>query len=105
MIIKRVEVMPHALINNIETKLGFHGEILKEYVSWLKGRVQYLSSDKNYKPIFHIDVYGTIGIIFDHNVKQIFEYLKELEAAAYPFTLRIEGPVDAGEPHEVARRD
>ncbi len=96
MIIKRVEVMPHALINNIETKLGFHGEILKEYVGWLKWRVQYLSSDKNYAPIFHIDVYGTIGVIFNNDTKQMFEYLKELEAIAYPFTLRIEGPVDAG---------
>ncbi len=96
MIIKRVEVMPHALINNIETKLGFHGEKLKEYISWLRWRVQYLSFDKSYAPIFHIDVYGTIGIIFDNDIKQIFEYLKELEAAAHPFTLRVEGPVDAG---------
>ncbi|MCK5387700.1 MAG: methylaspartate ammonia-lyase [Candidatus Izimaplasma sp.] len=107
MIIKRVEVMPHALINHIETKLGYQGEILKEYIVWLKNRVQYLSSDKSYKPIFHIDVYGTIGIIFDNNVKQIFEYLKELENAAYPFTLRIEGPVDAGNREDtmIALRD
>ncbi len=96
MIIKRVEVMPHALINHIETKLGYQGEILKEYIKWLKERVEYLSTDKSYSPIFHIDVYGTIGIIFDNDTKQIFEYLKELEKTAYPFKLRIEGPVDAG---------
>jgi len=96
MIIKRVEVMPHALINNIETKLGYEGELLKEYVAWLKYRVEYLSTDKNYQPIFHIDVYGTIGIIFDNDISQIFEYLKELETIASPYKLRIEGPVDAG---------
>ncbi|MCK5761593.1 MAG: methylaspartate ammonia-lyase, partial [Candidatus Izimaplasma sp.] len=107
MIIKRVEVMPHALINHIETKLGFQGEILKEYIIWLKNRVEYLSSDKNYKPIFHIDVYGTIGIIFNNDPVQIFEYLKELEETAYPFTLRIEGPVDAGNREDtmIALRD
>jgi methylaspartate ammonia-lyase len=96
MVIKRVEVMPHALINHIETKLGYQGEILKEYIVWLRGRVQYLSTDKSYAPIFHIDVYGTIGVIFDNNTLQIFNYLKELEAAAHPFKLRVEGPVDAG---------
>ncbi len=96
MIIKRVEVMPHALINNIETKLGLKGEILKDYVSWLKNRVLSLSSDKTYRPIFHIDVYGTIGVIFDQNVEKIYKYLKELEEIAAPFILRIEGPVDAG---------
>lgn len=107
MIIKRVQVMPHALINNIESKLGFHGEILKEYISWLKWRVEYLSTDKSYRPIFHIDVYGTIGVIFNNNIKQIFEYLKELEETAYPFTLRIEGPVDAGNREDtmIALRD
>jgi len=107
MIIKRVEVMPHALINHIETKLGYQGEILKEYIAWLKTRVEYLSSDKSYKPIFHIDVYGTIGIIFNNDPAQIFEYLKELEETAYPFTLRIEGPVDAGNREDtmIALRD
>jgi len=107
MIIKRVEVMPHALINHIETKLGYQGEILKEYIKWLKERVEYLSTDKSYHPIFHIDVYGTIGIIFDNDITQIFEYLKELEKTAYPFKLRIEGPVDAGNREDtmIALRD
>lgn len=96
MIIKEVEVMPHALINNIETKLGHEGEILKEYVSWLRGRVLQLRTSSDYNPIFHIDVYGTIGIIFDNNYDKMYQYLIELEELASPFTLRIEGPVDAG---------
>lgn len=96
MIIKEVEVMPHALINNIETKLGFQGEILKEYVGWLRTRVLELRQHEEYSPIFHIDVYGTIGIIFDNDYDKMHKYLLELEEMASPFTLRIEGPVDAG---------
>ncbi|MBN2604460.1 MAG: methylaspartate ammonia-lyase [Bacilli bacterium] len=100
MIIKEVEVMPHALINNIEKKLGFHGEILKEYVAWLRGRVLQLRTRQDYSPIFHIDVYGTIGTIFDNDFQKIYGYVKELEELAAPFTLRIEGPVDAGNRHD-----
>lgn len=96
MIIKKVEVMPHALINNIETKLGYQGEILKEYVAWLRGRVLQLRTDSEYNPIFHIDVYGTIGNIFDNDVEKMYQYMVELEEIASPFILRIEGPVDAG---------
>lgn len=96
MIIKEMEVMPHALINNIETKLGYHGEILKEYVAWLRGRVLQLRTTSNYNPIFHIDVYGTIGVIFNNDVQKMYNYMVELEEIALPFTLRIEGPVDAG---------
>ncbi len=107
MIIKRVEVMPHALINNIELKLGYRGELLKEYVAWLRERVLYLSFDKTYKPTFHIDVYGTIGVIFNNNVKEIYDYLRELEEIASPFIIRIEGPVDAGNREDtmIALRD
>lgn len=100
MIIKEVEVMPHALINNIETKLGYQGEILKEYVAWLRGRVMQLRTNPDYQPIFHIDVYGTIGIIFDNDVDKMYQYLIELEEIASPFILRIEGPVDAGNRRE-----
>ncbi len=96
MIIKEVDVMPHALINNIETKLGKEGQILKEYVKWLRNRVLQKRIRDDYNPIFHIDVYGLIGIIFEHNNKKIFNYLKDLSDVAKPFTLRIEGPVDSG---------
>lgn len=96
MIIKEVEVMPHALINNIKTKLGYNGEILKEYVVWLRNRVLELRTREDYNPVFHIDVYGTIGQIFNNDYDKMFNYIKELEVAASPFLLRIEGPTDAG---------
>lgn len=96
MILKAVDVLPHALINNIDTKLGRNGEILKEYIMWLRNRILAKRQDETYQPVLHIDVYGTIGIIFDYNYEAIFDYLKELSMIAKPFTLRIEGPVDEG---------
>lgn len=97
MIIKRADVLPHALINNVKTKLGEEGELLLEYVEWLSNRVQKLKPDNNYQPVLHIDVYGTIGAAFDNNYDRIINYLEQLEKAAYPYKLRIEGPVDVDE--------
>lgn len=94
MIIKGANVLPHALINNVDTKLGRNGKILKEYIGWLRDRIEKLKESKDYIPIIHIDVYGTIGIAFDNNIERMAAYLGELEKEAYPFKLRIEGPMD-----------
>ncbi|AFM02048.1 MULTISPECIES: methylaspartate ammonia-lyase [Desulfitobacterium] len=94
-ILKRAGVLPHALINNVETKLGKNGELLLEYVNWLRDRVIGLG-DGSYRPILHIDVYGTIGMAFEDDVKRMVEYFVDLEKAAEPLHLRIEGPMDAG---------
>lgn len=94
MIIKGADVMPHALINNVEDKLGLKGEKLLAYVRWLSDRILKLRSSKEYNPILHIDVYGTIGAAFDYDTKAMADYLATLEKAAEPFKLRIEGPMD-----------
>lgn len=96
MILKRVPVLPHALINNVETKLGVDGGILLDYVKWLVNRINLLKDGDDYNPIIHLDVYGTIGEAFNNDVDKIIEYMAALEKAAYPYKLRIEGPVDAG---------
>ncbi|GAB6085863.1 methylaspartate ammonia-lyase [Alkaliphilus crotonatoxidans] len=94
MIIKGADVLPHALINHVETKLGKNGEKLKEYVGWLKNRIETLRASKEDNFIMHIDVYGTIGQAFDNDTEKMANYLGELEKAAAPFKLRIEGPMD-----------
>ena len=95
MIIKGAQILPHALINNVKTKLGEHGEKLLEYVAWLRDRVLKLRTSEDYNPIFHIDVYGTIGAAFGNdNYKAMADYMAKLEEAAKPFHLRIEGPMD-----------
>ena len=95
MILKRADVLPHALINNVEEKLGTHGEKLKEYVAWLRNRILNCRSDESYCPVMHIDVYGTIGTAFgNNNYKEMAGYIEDLGATAKPFHLRIEGPMD-----------
>ncbi|WZL72737.1 methylaspartate ammonia-lyase [Clostridiaceae bacterium 35-E11] len=94
MIIKGVDVLPHGLINHVETKLGKNGEILKDYVAWLRDRLNQLKTKEDYQPVLHLDVYGTIGIAFDNNTEKMADYLGELEAVAKPYQLRIEGPMD-----------
>ena len=97
MIIKQAEVLPHGLFNNVEEKTGKNGEKLLEYVKWLKNRVETKRMCKCYTPIFHIDVYGTIGDFTNNDVPKMTAYLKTLEEAAAPFKLRIEGPMDMGD--------
>ncbi len=97
MIIKEADVLPHALINHVETKLGKDGSILKEYVEWLRDRILKWRASESYNPVFHIDVYGTIGLAFNNDVDKMTTYLMELEEVAKPFAIRIEGPVDTGD--------
>ncbi len=96
MILKEIESLPHALINNVEEKLGLQGEKLIAYIKWLKNRIVTQRINDDYHPIIHIDVYGTIGIAFDLDIDKMAAYFRELETTTHPFKLRIEGPVDAG---------
>lgn len=96
MLLKRVDALPHGLINNVPEKLGYKGEKLESYISWLAGRVEQLRPDRGYRPTLHIDVYGTVGLIFDHDADKIADYLAGLEKFTGGLELYIEGPVDAG---------
>ncbi|MGE5552001.1 MAG: methylaspartate ammonia-lyase [Bacteroidota bacterium] len=95
MIIKRAEVLPHGLINNVHTKLGDNGEILLDYVVWLKNRIATLGGP-GYLPVFHLDVYGTLGLAFQNDLDRIADYLRRLQEAASPHRIMIEGPLDLG---------
>ncbi len=98
MIIKGADVLPHALINNVETKLGKDGSILREYVAWLRDRILAIRGSEEYNPVMHIDVYGTMGMAFGvHSYTEMADYIETLAEAAKPFKLRIEGPMDAEE--------
>jgi methylaspartate ammonia-lyase len=96
MILKGADVLPHGLINNVSAKLGRRGELLLEYVGWLRERVERLKPRPDYRPVLHLDVYGTIGLAFENDQGRILDYLARLAAAAAPLPLRIEGPVDMG---------
>ncbi len=96
MILKQVDSLPHALINNVKEKLGLQGEKLIAYIEWLRNRILTQRINEDYHPIIHIDVYGTIGIAFNDDMNKIVTYCRDLEEAASPFRLRLEGPFDQG---------
>ncbi len=97
MIMKGVHVLPHALFNHVEKKVGFKGEKTMEYVGWLRDRIIKLKPYQEYNPIIHIDLYGTLSQVFDNDFEKTANYIVELEKQAQPFHLRVEGPVDMGE--------
>ncbi len=100
MLMKRVDALPHGLINNIPDKLGYQGEKLIEYIQWIVSRVDKVALlanlDDGYKPDLHIDVYGTIGKLFEDDLDKIDNYLRQLKAAAGDLNLYVEGPIDMG---------
>lgn len=95
MILKRVSVLPHGLINNAERKVGRNGEILLDYVRWLAARIPLLGGS-DYKPRLHIDVYGTLGQVFNMDLDRLADYLGKMAEAASPYSIQVEGPLDAG---------
>jgi methylaspartate ammonia-lyase len=94
MILKRVDVLPHGLINNVRTKLGQNGELLLDLIRWIKARSQALAGE-DYAPALHFDVYGTIGLAFDGDTERMADYMGTLEDAAAPWELHIEMPMIA----------
>lgn len=104
MIMKEADVLPHGLFNSLE-KTGRRGERFLSYVEWLRDRVLRLRARPDYLPVFHLDVYGTLGLFTDGTVSGMLEYLLRCERAAAPFGIRIEGPVDAGSREETMRAE
>ena len=96
MILKKVDVLPHGLINNIDEKFGSRGGKLLEYLRWLKDRIISIRHDDSYSPEIHIDVYGLPGEVFNNDIPGIADYLARAARAAEPFALRLEGPLQAG---------
>ena len=96
MILKQADVLSHGLVNNIETKLGRDGEILVSYLTWVRDRILSIRESESYNPVLHIDVYGTIGDVFGHDVNRVADYLQVLGEVARPFRLRVEHAIDAG---------
>ncbi len=97
MIMKGADVLPHALFNHVEEKLGLKREKIQSYIEWLRDRILKLKPYESYNPTIHIDVYGTLGLVFDNDFEKIADYIGTLEELAKPFKLRVEGPVDMGE--------
>lgn len=98
-IMKGAEVLPHALIKNVEDEVGAQGEKLLEYVKWIKERIIKIGA-KDYQPRIHLDLYGTIGKIFNKDIEKVVNYLEKLENAIEPYPLQLEMPIDMGSKDE-----
>jgi methylaspartate ammonia-lyase len=94
MILKESGVLPHGLINNLETKLGPDGKIFKDYVLWVRNRILEIRKNSTYNPVLQFDVYGTIGQAFAGDIEKCADYLVEVSKIAAPFSLRVEHVID-----------
>jgi methylaspartate ammonia-lyase len=95
MILKRVELLPHASFQQVERDIGLEGEKLIAYANGIVERIRQIG-DPDYRPRIHLDVYGTIGELFGGDIDAIAVYLGELEAAVRPHELLVESFVIAG---------
>jgi methylaspartate ammonia-lyase len=96
MVLKEADVLPHGLINNVETRFGRDGELLAEFVTWVRDRIIALRTRPDYEPMMHYDIYGTAGAAFGGDVERVADYLAGLGELAKPFRLRVEHAIDAG---------
>lgn len=94
MILKRVELLPHASFQQVERDIGLQGEKLIAYASDIVRRIREIG-DPDYSPRIHLDVYGTIGELFGGDTEAIARYLGRLEAAVRPHELLLESFVIA----------
>ncbi len=93
MILKKVGMMPHGLINNVKEKLGEDGQKFLDWVTWVKNRITEIG-DADYKPVMRYDVYGCMGYAFNDDLDKVFEYLLKVADACAPYEVFIEMPID-----------
>ena len=102
MILKKVPYIPHASFTNMERDVGRDGKKLLDYCQWLSERVQKIGA-ADYKPVLHLDVYGTLGEAFDYNAKKTAEFLQKMGEVAKPYKLILESPIIAATQEEQLR--
>jgi methylaspartate ammonia-lyase len=92
MVAKRVDILPHGLINSREA-FGRAGETFLAYVAWVRDRVMDVG-DGGYRPTLHFDVYGVAGAAFP-TAEAMTGFLAKLWAASNPLPVQIESPIIA----------
>ena len=85
-ILRRVEVFPHYLINNIK-KLSE----LPELLEFTKNRIKELAND-SYSPYLHYDLYGMMGQKYGSDISKIIEEFKSWMDLVAPYKLILEAP-------------
>lgn len=94
MMLRRVDVLPHGLINSRE-KFGPKGETFLEFAKWVAERARALGG-KEYTPTLHFDVYGWVGLEIGLLPLDIATFIARAADELRPFRLNIEAPADYG---------
>ena len=92
-ILKRPELLPHASFTTVE-HVGRSGEKLRAFADVVATRLRQIGGD-DYRPRIHLDVYGTLGEVFDNDTDKIAAYLATLVQTVQPYGFLIESPIIA----------
>jgi methylaspartate ammonia-lyase len=93
-ILKCVELLPHASFTVVKDHVGLEGEKLLAFAGHVSKRISAIG-DVGYKPRIHLDVYGTLGELFQMKIEPLADYLGRLMEAARPYELLVESPIIA----------
>ena len=93
-ILKRVELLPHASFQIVSEHVGLQGEKLMEFVRRVAGRIKEIG-DADYRPRIHVDLYGTLGELFSMQLEPLADYLGKLREQAGAYGLLVESPMIA----------
>ncbi|MGQ0526081.1 MAG: methylaspartate ammonia-lyase [Betaproteobacteria bacterium] len=93
-ILKRVELLPHASFQIVSEHIGYQGEKLAAFVRRVAARCKEIG-DPDYNPRIHVDLYGTLGELFEMSVERIGDYLARLRQESGAYGLLVESPMIA----------
>lgn len=93
-ILKRVELLPHASFQIVGEHIGYQGEKLAAFVRHVASRCKEIG-DPDYSPRIHVDLYGTLGELFSMDVDKIAEYVAKLRQESGSYGLLVESPMIA----------
>jgi methylaspartate ammonia-lyase len=93
-ILKRVELLPHATFQIVSEHVGLQGEKLMDFVRRVARRIKEIG-DADYRPRIHVDLYGTLGELFAMKLEPLADYLGKLREEAGAYHLLVESPLIA----------
>jgi len=93
-ILKRVELLPHASFQIVSEHVGLQGEKLMAFVKRVAGRIKEIGA-ADYHPRIHVDLYGTLGELFSMQIEPLAEYLGKLRGESGAYGLLVESPMIA----------
>ena len=93
-ILKRVELLPHASFQIVSEHVGLQGEKLMAFVRRVATRCKEIG-DADYNPRIHVDLYGTLGELFEMKIEPLADYLGRLRQESGSYKLLVESPMIA----------